>query len=128
MDPRGRARLLKEGVRALRVVEATRRGTLPPPDRENVALLREIRDIMGLAQRLESALGIEGDRKQDVWMRDAVLSMEFDEDDAAMVRALAVNRNADSHALRELAALLVRYVAGEFMSPAFFFGIRAPQV
>jgi hypothetical protein len=128
MDPRERARLLEEGARALRAVEATRRGKLPPPDRENAALLRGIRDIMALAHRLEFALEIEGYDQEDVWMRDAVLSMEFVDDDVAMLRALAVESNVDSHALRELAELMVRYAAGEFMPPAAFFGIRAPEV
>jgi len=128
MDPRERARLLEEGARALRAVETTRRGKLPPPDRANGALLRGIRDIIALAHRLEFALEIEGYDQEEVWMRDAVLSMEFVDDDVAMVRTLAVESNVDSHALRELAELMVRYAAGEFMPPAAFFGIRAPEV
>ena len=120
--------MLREGAQALRAVEGGRRALLPPPDRENVSLLREIRDIMALAERLESALAIEGNDQGSVWMRDAILSMEFSDYEIAMLRSLAHDDPVSLRPLRDLASLLARYIAGEFMPPAAFFGIRAPEV
>jgi hypothetical protein len=122
-----RVRVLREGVHALRAVEGARRALLPPPDRENVSLLREIRDIMALAERVESALAIEGDDQGSVWMRDAILSMEFSDYETAMLQTLAQDDPVRRRPLRELASLLAQYIAGEFMPPASFFGIRAPE-
>ena len=122
-----RVRVLREGVHALRAVEGARHALLPPPDRENVSLLREIRDIMALAERVESALAIEGDDQGSVWMRDAILSMEFSDYETAMLQTLAQDDPVSRRPLRELASLLAQYIAGEFMPPASFFGIRAPE-
>jgi hypothetical protein len=119
--------VLREGVQALRSVEGGR-ASLPSPDRENVSLLREIRDIMALAGRLESALAIEGNDQGSVWMRDAILSMEFTDVEIAMLRSLAHDDPVSRRPLRDLASLLARYIAGEFIPPAEFFGTRAPEV
>jgi hypothetical protein len=128
MELMERGGVLREGAHALRAVEGARRALLPPPDRENVSLLREIRDIMALADRVESALLVEGNDQESVWGRDAILSMEFSDYEIDMLRTLAHDDPVSRRPLHDLASLLARYMAGEFMPPDSFFGIRAPEV
>jgi hypothetical protein len=112
---------------------------LPPPEREDLSLLREIRELASLADRLEMELDIEGFDLKAIYTRDAHLSMTFDEADTALLLVQAAGSGASTTyrtgppsaeqraALHALCKLLDRYMAGDFMPPDSFFGISAPE-
>lgn len=133
---------LAQGSAALHWVEDMRYAALPPPERENPSLLRGIREVAGLAGRIDIVLDRAALETPDaldmeyVLALDATLSMKFDEGDVDFLRALAEDSGAGTpyrngppppdhaEALRALAALVARYIAGEFMPPTSWFGLR----
>ena len=139
MSPEARVSVLQRGLAAIRSLECDRRAMLPPPEREDPALLHEIRELAGLADRLEMELDLEGFDLEVIASRDASLSMGFDETDIVLLQAWAAGRGASTSyhtgppteeqraALQALSALLARYMSGEFMPPNSFFGIHAPE-
>ena len=139
MSPEERVSILRRGFESLRRLESDRRATLPPPEREDPSLLREIRELASLADRLELELDIEGFDQNAIYSRDASLSMSFDETDTALLRMQAAAMGASATdragplstdqrvALRALCDLLDRYISGEFMPPDSFFGISTPE-
>lgn len=139
MNPEERVSILQCGLTAVRKLESERRAMLPPPVREDPSLLREIRELAGLVDRLELELDLEGFDLDTIYSRDASLSMGFDEADIALLQAWAAGRGPSKSyhagapseeqraALQALGALLARYISGEFMPPDSFFGIRAPE-
>jgi hypothetical protein len=139
MTPAERVATLQRAVEALRAIEAQRRQALPPPSRPDLVRLRELREFVGLADRLDSILAFEGFDQHAVWARDVGLSMDCHQYDISLLHALSIDRGAGTPyredapspehaaALLALAALLSRYEAGEFMPPNSYFGLPEPQ-
>jgi hypothetical protein len=139
MDPAERIAVLERGVAALRVIEAQRRAQLPPPERDDASLVRELRAVQTIADRLAGELEDVRYDPDSVTARDACLSMDLDESDALFVLELAVDSGAGTpyrvgplppehqSALYALGQLLKRYVEGEYMPPNTWFGISAPD-
>ena len=125
MTPEERVAVLRRGVVVLRAIEVARRAALPPPERDNFAQLAAVRDVMGLADRIEMDLDIEGSDLDSVYARDAVLSSVCGLDDEALLDSLEPEvRGREAHlAFREFRALLGRYAAHEFWPPTAWFGI-----
>ena len=125
--------IIRAGVSALHAQEAERRAELPPPDRDDPVVLRELRDLSSLVERLESALELSGADEESRTMCDAVLSTEVGPDDAALIRALAADRGAGTPyrmgpppqeraaALAAMAVVLDQYLSQEFVPPAAWF-------
>lgn len=139
MSPEERVSILLDGVAALRAIEARRLQRLPAPDRENAALLHDVRDIQRLVDRLELDLAVEGFDEESVRIRDSFLSMHFDTEDIAAFEALANDDGwgtpyregqppiEQRDALLRLAHLARMYERGDFMPPPSYFGIDAPE-
>ena len=139
MDSAERVAIIERGVAALRVIEAQRRVQLPPPEHDDAAVVRELRAVQTIADRLADELEDVRYDPDSVMSRDASLSIGVDEPDAQFVMELAEDSGAGTpyrvgplppehqHALRELGRLLQRYADGEFMPPSSWFGIGAPD-
>lgn len=139
MTPAERLHTLQRGLVALRAIEARRRAALPSPERPDVPLLRELRDVATLADRLAMELDIDGLTPHDILARDASLSMAWGAVEGAFLEALATDTGAgtpyrdepppaeEAAALRALAALLARYEAREFLPPMSYFGIAEAE-
>ena len=139
MDSAERVAIIERGVAALRVIEAQRRAQLPPPEHDDAALVRELRAVQTVADRLAEELEDVRHDPDSVTARDASLSMGLDEPDALFVLELAEDSGAETpyrvgplppehqSALRALGQLLRRYAEGEFMPPSSWFGINAPD-
>ena len=56
MDSAERVAILERGVIALRLIEAQRRAQLPPPERDDAAVVRELRAVQTIADRLADEL------------------------------------------------------------------------
>lgn len=121
--------VLRRGVAVLRAIEAARRAALPPPARDTLAQLAALRDVMGLADRVEMHLEIDGSDLDSVYARDAGLSSVYGSDDVALLDSLeAEELSQDARlAIRGFGALLGQYAAGEFRPPDARFGIVAPE-
>src|SRR5262245_33104830 len=121
MSPEERVEIIRSATGVLRRLERDRRASMPPPEREDPSLLREIRDIASLADRLELGLDIEGFDTQAVYARDASVSAAFGNDDVSFLRALLIDQGAgtpyrvgplegaDREAIAALVDLLARY-------------------
>jgi hypothetical protein len=139
MDSVERVGILQRGVVALRLIEAQRRAKLPPPELDDAAIVREIRAVQTIADRLAEELEDVRFDPASVMARDASLSMFVDEPDATFVMELAEDSGAGTpyrvgplppehqSALRPLGQLLQRYADGEYMPPNSWFGISAPD-
>jgi hypothetical protein len=139
MDSAARVAIIERGVAALRVIEAQRRALLPPPEHDDAALVRELRAVQTIADRLAGELEDVRYDPDSVRARDASLSMGLDEPDALFVLELAEDSGAATpyrvgplppehqRALRALGELLQRYADGEYMPPNSWFGINAPD-
>ena len=132
MTPTERLAILQQGLTALEWAADNLRAMLPPPERDDPSLLGEIRDVEGLVSRLQMVIAIDGSDLKSTRARDALLSISFGQQDIEFARAVASNAKGrtqgrhpmppdNAEALRAVAALLVRYDAGEFMPPNSFF-------
>lgn len=129
MTPQERVDCIRAGIAAVRAAEAELRSRLPPPTREDPALLRALRDVMGLADRLESHIDIPGFDPEAIYARDAGLSTEMTAADFALLRELEGRAPRADHraGLRALHLLLERYNRNEFWPPNSYFGIGEPE-
>ena len=119
--------MLRRGVAALGVADARMRAALPPSGRAYPSLLRDMRELQGLALRLEMELEFDGLDAPAVHARDVSLSMAFDDDDIERLERLVPDAGEERAALVALVALLTRYQSGEFMPPDSYFGITEPD-
>ena len=125
--------ILRAGLDALLARDAELRAALPPPEREDPALLGELRALGSLVERLRSVAELADSDAESRTFRDAHLSMLVGPDDVALVRALATDRGVRSPnrleaasavsntSLSAMATVLERYAAGEFMPPLAWF-------
>jgi len=130
MTAEERVAVLRRGVGVLRAIEAERRAALPPTDRDSFAQLAAVRDVMGLADRLEMHLemfeGFLGGSYADaVYAFDSGIGSHLDPDDMALLDSLEpLVRGQDARRdFHEFRALLHRYAAGEFRPPESYFDI-----
>ena len=135
---------LRGAAAAIRSIEARLRA-LPAARLGQPVALREIREVMSLADRLELDAEAAGEHPPDEdsarWV-DAHVSMSYGAEDRELVAALEARLarspyrggelpEADAAALRALGALrelIARYEAGEFMPPPSWFGIGERDV
>ena len=130
MNPADRLLILQRGVEALAAAESVRRAALPPPEDEDAATLRELREVTSLAGRLEVTLDRESLDEGATEMREATLAIDFGSLDVELLRALAADRGShggsqgyrggvlsghERAALSALADLLARYRSGEYL-------------
>jgi len=139
MDSIERVAIIARGVAALRLIEAQRRAQLPPPERDDATVVRELRAVETIATRLEDEAENAAYDPDSVMARDASLSMGIDEPDALFVLELAEDSGAGTpyrmgplspehqEALRALGQLMQRYADGEYMPPHSWFGITEPE-
>ena len=139
MDSAERVGIIERGVAALRLIEAQRHAQLPPPEHDDATVVRELRAVQTIVDRLADELVDVRYDPDSVMSRDASLSIGVDAPDALFVLELAEDSGAGTpyrvgplppehqHALRELGQLLQRYTEGEFMPPKSWFGISAPD-
>jgi hypothetical protein len=120
-----RVATIQRGVTVLRAVERELRSALPAA-RGDAPLLREIREVMSLADRLEPPLTVEGADVERT--RDALLTGASDAwDDALLARWGEVlagrGDSGGAAALDATRALLARYRAAEFMPSDAWYGL-----
>ena len=125
MQSADRDRILAAGAGALRVAEAQLRAQLPSRDHD-LAHLRAIREVMGLAARIEMVLSIEGNDDDRTQFRDMVLTSHVMPDDCDLIRVweevFKARDPAHAESLAALRGLLKRYDDGEFDPPADWSG------
>jgi hypothetical protein len=129
MTPEERIAVMRRGASVLRSIEAARRAALPPPEEDSLTSLSALRDVMGLADRIEMWLEMESTDPMMVYARDAGLSSAFDPYDQDLLESLepeAGGREAQG-SFREFRALVERYVAREFWPPDSYFNISTPE-
>ena len=129
MTPEERVAVLRRGVRVLRAIEAERRAALPPPDRDSFAQLAAVRDVMGLADRVEMNLEIlegflGGSYLDAVYAFDFGIRVHLDPNDPLLDSLEPFVHGQDARRdFHEFRALLHRYAADEFRPPESYFDI-----
>jgi hypothetical protein len=126
MDPKELTSILTKGLAVVRKLEADCHAMLPPVERENPAMLREIRELESIAIRLELELDIEAVTALDTRIGEESISNSFDHTDVQFLREEAGGVTATAkhgcgglsaeprEALLKLADLLDRCIAEEF--------------